>query len=232
MATAGKRYRAIAEGIDKGQPLTPQAALTLVKEKANAKFDETVEITVCLGVDATKGDQMVRGTVALPHGTGKTPRVAVVARGDLAAEAEAAGADAVGGEELVTKIDGGWKDFDILVASREMMRTVGKLGKKLGPRMPNPKSGTVTDEIGKTVADLKKGRLEFRMDKGGVLHAPIGKASYSADQLSENLASFITAVQKARPAATKGPLLRKVVVSSTMGPGVTVDVSQLKDLGE
>ena len=235
MATAtkiGKRFRAISEGLDKSTPLDPQKALELLKEKANAKFNETVEITINLGVDASKGDQMVRGTVSLPHGSGKTPRVAVFCRGEHVQQAEEAGADEVGGDDLVAKIDGGWKDFDILVASREMMRAVGKLGKKLGPRMPNPKSGTVSDEIGKVVADLKKGRVEFRMDKGGVLHAPIGKASFSLEQLVENLAAFVAAVQKVRPGATKGVFLKKITVSSTMGPGIPVDPNQMKEAGE
>ena len=232
MATAGKRYRALAEGVDKGQPVGPQAALELAKEKATAKFDETVEITVSLGVDAAKGDQMVRGTVALPHGTGKVPRVAVFARGDLAEQATAAGADEVGGDELVAKIDGGWKDFDILVATREMMRAVGRLGKKLGPRMPNPKSGTVSDEVGRVVEELKKGRFEFRMDKGGIVHAPLGKASFSVEQLTENLGALMTTLMKARPAAAKGQFLKKVTVSSTMGPGIPVDVGLAQDLGE
>jgi large subunit ribosomal protein L1 len=232
MVKVGKRFRAIREGLDKNQLFSPQAALELAKGKATAKFNETIEITVSLGVDPAKGDQMVRGIIALPHGSGKTPRVAVIARGEHAQLAEQAGADIVGAEELVAKIDGGWKDFDILVASREMMRIVGKLGKKLGPRMPNPKSGTVTDEIGKAVADLKKGRIEFRMDKGGVVHAPLGKAAYSIEQLMENLAAFITALQKARPAAAKGNFLRKVTISSTMGPGIPVDPAQAREMSE
>ncbi len=232
MATVGKRYKALAAGLDKDRLLAPQEALELAKQKATAKFNETVEVAVVLGVDASKGDQMVRGTVALPHGTGKTPRVGVFARGEMAQQAEEAGADIVGAEDLVAKIDGGWKDFDILVASREMMRTVGKLGKKLGPRMPNPKSGTVSDEIGKTVAELKKGRLEFRMDKGGVLHAAIGKATYTVEQLAENFAAFFSAVQKARPATAKGQFLRKITVSTTMGPGIPVDPALVREIGE
>jgi len=232
MPKIGKRFRALTEGLEKTKLLAPQEALELAKQKATAKFNETIEITVALGVDPAKGDQMVRGTISLPHGSGKTPRVAVIARGEQAQQAEEAKADMVGAEDLVAKIDGGWKDFDILVASREMMRIVGKLGKKLGPRMPNPKSGTVTDEIGKAVADLKKGRIEFRMDKGGVVHAPIGKASYSIEQLTENLASFISALQKARPAAAKGQFLRKITISSTMGPGLQVDPAQIIKMAE
>lgn len=232
MGRAGKRYRALTEGLDKSQSLAPREALGLAKGKATAKFDETVEVAVRLGVDATKGDQMVRGTVALPHGSGKTPRVVVFARGELAQQAEQAGADVVGAEDLVAKIEGGWKDFDILVATREMMRMVGRLGKKLGPRTPNPKSGTVTDEVGKAVTELKKGRVEFRMDKGGIVHAPIGKASYSIEQLSENLAAFLSALEKARPPAAKGQFLRKVAISTTMGPGIPVDPALLREMGE
>jgi len=232
MAKVGKRYRASAEGIDKDKPLEPQVALALAKEKANAKFNETVEVAVCLGVDASKGEQMVRGTVSLPHGSGKTPRVVVFARGEQAQQAEQAGADLVGAEDLVAKIDGGWKDFDILVASREMMRIVGRLGKKLGPRMPNPKSGTVSDEMAKTVTELKKGRVEFRMDKGAVVHVPIGKASYSVEQLNENLATFMAALLKARPASAKGQFLRKITLSTTMGPGIPVDPTLAREMGE
>jgi large subunit ribosomal protein L1 len=232
MVKVGKRYRALSEGLDKDTLYTPQAALDLAKQKATAKFNETIEITVALGVDPAKGDQMVRGTISLPHGSGKTPRVAVIARGEHVQQAETAGADIVGAEDLVAKIDGGWKDFDILVASREMMRIVGKLGKKLGPRMPNPKSGTVTDDIGRVVADLKKGRIEFRMDKGGVVHAPLGKASYTGEQLLENLASFVGALQKARPAAAKGQFLRKVTISSTMGPGLQIDPALVREMAE
>jgi large subunit ribosomal protein L1 len=232
MATAGKRYRALTEGLDKTQLAAPQAALELAKQKATAKFDETIELTISLGVDPAKGDQMVRGTVTLPHGTGKVPKVAVIARGELAQQAQDAGADTVGGDELITQIDGGWKDFDILVATREMMRNVGRLGKKLGPRMPNPKSGTVTDEIERVVTDLKKGRLEFRMDKGGVIHVPIGKASFDTEKLLENLAGFLSALQKVRPAASKGQFLRKITISSTMGPGIQIDPILCKGLGE
>ncbi|NIM07058.1 MAG: 50S ribosomal protein L1 [Armatimonadetes bacterium] len=232
MATVGKRYRALVKELNKDEPLAPQQALALMKEKANAKFDETVELTVALGVDASKGDQMVRGVVALPHGSGKTPRVAVFARGEMAQEAEQAGADEVGAEDLVKKIDEGWRDFDILVASRELMRMVGRLGKKLGPRMPNPKSGTVTDEIGKTVAELKKGRVEFRMDKGGVVHAPMGKASYTVEQLLENMTALLSVLLRARPASAKGQFLRKITLSTTMGPGIPVDPTLAREMAE
>jgi len=166
---------------------------------------------------------MVRGTVTLPHGTGKAPRVAVFAKGERATEAEEAGAEVVGAEDLVAKIDAGWKDFDVLVATRDMMGMVGRLGKKLGPRMPNPKAGTVTDEIGRTVRELKQGKIEFRVDKAGNVHAPIGKVGYQIGQLVENLAAFLGAVLKVRPAAAKGQYLKRVVVSSTMGPGIKID---------
>lgn len=232
MATVGKRYRALVVGLNKDELLTPEKALAQAKEKATAKFNETMEVAIVLGVDASKGDQMVRGTVSLPHGTGKTPRVVVFARGELAEQAQQAGADAVGAEDLILKIDQGWKDFDILVASREMMRLVGRLGKKLGPRMPNPKSGTVSDDITRVVTDLKRGRVEFRMDKGGVVHVPLGKASFSLEQLTENLTAFIGALLKARPATTKGQFLRKVTISTTMGPGIPVDPNLLRELGE
>lgn len=232
MAQVGKRYKALVVGLDKNQLMAPEAALALAKEKANAKFDETVELAIVLGVDPAKGDQMVRGTVTLPHGSGKTPRVAVFARGEQAQQAEEAGADVVGADDLVAKIDGGWKDFDILVATREMMRAVGKLGKKLGPRMPNPKSGTVTDEVGKTVLDLKKGRVEFRMDKGGVVHVPLGKISYDMEKLKENIAAFISALNKARPAVAKGQFLRKITLSTTMGPGISIDPAQVREMTE
>lgn len=232
MATVGKRYRALVAGLNKDELLTPEKALAQAKEKATAKFNETMEVAIVLGVDASKGDQMVRGTVSLPHGTGKTPRVVVFARGELAEQAQQAGADAVGAEDLILKIDQGWKDFDILVASREMMRLVGRLGKKLGPRMPNPKSGTVSDDITRVVTDLKRGRVEFRMDKGGVVHVPLGKASFSLEQLTENLVAFIVALLKARPATTKGQFLRKVTISTTMGPGIPVDPNLLREMGE
>jgi large subunit ribosomal protein L1 len=223
MSAHGKKYEAAIKQVDRERLYGVEEALQLVKEAAPAKFDETVDVALRLGVDPRHGDQMVRGTVTLPHGTGKSPRVVVFAKGERAAEAAQAGADEVGAEELVAKIDGGWKDFDVLVATRDMMSVVGRLGKKLGPRMPNPKAGTVTEEIGRTVRDLKHGKIEFRVDKAGNLHAPIGKVSYDLEKLAENLATFLGAVVKARPAATKGQYLKRVVVSSTMGPGVKVD---------
>lgn len=219
----GKKYKEALKQVDRERQYSVDEALDLVKKLAPAKFNETVDVVLRMGVDPRKGDQMVRGTVVLPHGSGKSPRVAVFAKGERATEAEQAGADVVGAEDLVARIDGGWKDFDVLVATRDMMGTVGRLGKKLGPRMPNPKAGTVTDEVGKTVRELKQGKIEFRVDKAANLHAPIGKTSYEVSQLAENLAAFLGAVVKAKPAAAKGTYIKRVVVSSTMGPGVKVD---------
>jgi large subunit ribosomal protein L1 len=232
MAKRGKRYRAAVQPIERGRLYPPGEAMDLVKRGASAKFDERVEVAIRLGVDARHGDQMVRGTVNLPHGTGKSPRVAVVAQGEKAQEAEAAGADAVGGEDLVAKIDEGWREFDILVATRDVMRMVGRLGKKLGPRMPSPKAGTVSDEIGKTVRDLKGGKIEFRIDKAGIVHLPIGRASFSAEQLAENLTTLVGALMKARPASAKGQYLRRIAVSSAMGPSVWVDPAALQTIAE
>jgi len=225
MAKAGKRYREALGKVNRSEALPPQDALKMVKEAAAAKFDETVDIAIRLGVDAKKGEQMVRGTVILPHGTGKSPRVAVFARGERAAEAEQAGADVVGAEDLVKRIDEGWREFDILVATRDMMPTVGRLGKKLGPRMPSPKAGTVTEEIGKTVRELKGGKVEFRMDKAGIVHQAIGKVSYPVEHLTENFSVLVAAVSKARPPAAKGQFVKKISLSSTMGPSVTVDLA-------
>jgi len=199
---------------------------------ASAKFDETVELAMRLGVDRRSGEQMVRGTVSLPHGSGKSPRVVAFARGEDVQRAEEAGADVVGAEDLVTKIEGGWKDFDVLVATREMMRVVGRLGKRLGPRMPNPKAGTVGDDIAKIVRDLKGGRIQFRLDRGGNIQVPIGKASYAVDQLKENFGTVLQAVLRARPAAAKGQYLRKIAVSSTMGPSALVDPAAAQALAE
>jgi len=223
MGNHGKKYQEAIKQVERERLYGMEEALDLVKKLAPAKFDETVDVALRLGVDPRRGDQMVRGTVTLPHGTGKAPRVAVFAKGERATEAEEAGAEVVGAEDLVAKIDAGWKDFDVLVATRDMMGMVGRLGKKLGPRMPNPKAGTVTDEIGRTVRELKQGKIEFRVDKAGNVHAPIGKVGYQIGQLVENLAAFLGAVLKVRPAAAKGQYLKRVVVSSTMGPGIKID---------
>ncbi|BCW92929.1 MAG: 50S ribosomal protein L1 [Thermoanaerobaculum sp.] len=205
-------------------------ALELLKEMHYTKFDETVELAMRLGVDPRHADQMVRGTVLLPHGTGKTKRVLVVATGDAAKEAEEAGADFVMGEEAVEKIQNGWLDFDAVVATPDMMRHLSKLGKILGPRglMPNPKTGTVTTEVGKAVREIKAGKVEFRVDKTGIVHAPLGKISFSLDQLEENAQTLISAVIKAKPPAAKGRYVHSVVLSSTMSPGVPLDLAQLE----
>ncbi|MGC8916183.1 MAG: 50S ribosomal protein L1 [Thermoanaerobaculum sp.] len=205
-------------------------ALELLKEMHYTKFDETVEVAMRLGVDPRHADQMVRGTVLLPHGTGKTKRVLVVAAGDAAKEAEEAGADYVMGEEAVEKIQNGWLDFDAVVATPDMMRHLSKLGKILGPRglMPNPKTGTVTTEVGKAVREIKAGKVEFRVDKTGIVHAPLGKISFPVDKLEENAQSLISAVLKAKPPAAKGRYVHSVVLSSTMSPGVPLDLAQLE----
>jgi len=232
MAKRGKRYRATLEHVKSRDPLAPQDAVAALKATATAKFDETIDIAARLGVDSKKGEQMVRGTVVLPHGSGKQVRVAVFARGERAAEAEQAGADVVGAEDLVQRIDQGWKDFDILVATRDMMPIVGRLGKKLGPRMPNPKSGTVSEDVAKVVRDLKGGRIEFRMDKAGVVHAPLGKASFPAEHLLENLTAFVSALSRARPPSVKGQFIKKLSVSAAMGPSVQVDPALATEAAE
>jgi len=233
MPKHGKRYEEAVKTIDRTQEYEPSEALTLVKNAASANFDETVEAAIRLGVDPRHGDQMVRGTTTLPHGTGKVRRVAVFAKGEKAEQAAAAGADVVGAEDLVQQIQNGWRDFDILVATPDMMPIVGKLGRTLGPRMPNPKSGTVTQDVDKVVRDIKSAaRVEYRVDKAGIIHMPIGKVSFTVEQLTENLAALISALLKARPAAAKGRYLRKITVSSTMGPGVNVDVQKAQAMAE
>ena len=233
MPVRGKRYQEAAVKIENRKNADPAEALAAVKESASAKFDETIEVAIRLGVDARHGDQMVRGTTSLPHGTGKTRRVAVFAKGDKAQEAEEAGADVVGAEDLVKKIEGGWRDFDILVATQDMMSMVGKLGKILGPKMPNPKAGTVTMEVDKVVRDIKSAaRVEYRIDKAGIIHMSIGKASFTVEQLADNFTTLISALLKAKPAASKGRYLRRITLSSTMGPGVDVDVQKAQALTE
>ena len=205
-------------------------AIELVRDIRYAKFDETVEVALRLGVDPRHADQMVRGTVVLPHGTGKTKRVLAVAVGDLAREAEEAGADVVLGEEAVAKIQGGWLEFDAIVATPDMMRHLSKLGKVLGPRglMPNPKTGTVSAEVGKAVREIKAGKVEFRVDKTAIIHVPVGKTSFSVDALEENAKSLITAILRARPSSAKGKYVQSAFMSSTMGPGVALDISALE----
>jgi large subunit ribosomal protein L1 len=225
MGNIGKRVRSAREGVDRNKLYPLGEALKLVKEKATAKFDETVEVALNLGVDPRHADQMVRGVCVLPNGTGRTQRVAVFARGDKAAEALAAGADVVGAEDLVEKVQGGSIDFDRCIATPDMMPLVGRLGKILGPRglMPNPKVGTVTMDVKTAVRDAKGGAVEFRVEKAGIIHAGIGKASFGEQALVENIKALTDAVVKAKPAGAKGTYLQKVAVSSTMGPGVRVD---------
>jgi large subunit ribosomal protein L1 len=230
--THGKRYTAAAAVLDREQAYSPDEALQRIKETASAKFPETVDVAIKLGVDAKSGEQVVRGVVTLPHGPGKSPRVLVFARGEAASQAEAAGADEVGGEELVQKIEAGFKDFDVLVATRDMMRVVGRLGKRLGPRMPNPKAGTVGEDVAGIVRELKSGRVQFRMDKGGVIQAPIGRVSYTPEQLRENFSVLMGAIMRARPANAKGQYLRKISISSTMGPSLLIDTGQAQSAAE
>jgi large subunit ribosomal protein L1 len=225
----GKRYRALTETLGDRQALTAGEAVGLVKQTATAKFDETVDVTVVLGIDPKKGDQQVRGTLTLPHGTGKTPRVIAVAKGDAATAAEAAGADAVGAEDLIAQIESDSVEFDVLVATPDMMRLLSRLGKKLGPRMPNAKSGTVGPDLGRIVAERKQGQIEYRNEpKAAVVHSVIGKASFEPVQLQENLSALIDALQRAKPSSAKGTYLKGITLSSTMGPGIPVDPSRIK----
>ncbi len=224
----GKRYRALAEKMEQG-PLPLAEAVSLVKSAATAKFDETIDVTVILGIDPKQGDQQVRGTLTLPHGTGKTPRVIAIAKGDAATAAEAAGADVVGAEDLIAQIESDAVQFDVVVATPDMMRLLSRLGKKLGPRMPNAKSGTVGPDLGRIVADRKKGQIEYRNEpKAAVVHSIIGKASFETVQLQENLVALMDALQRAKPSGSKGTYLKGVTLSSTMGPGVSVDPTRMK----
>lgn len=225
---SGKKYKQAREKLEQ-ERYSLDEAVKLMQEIKFVQFDETAEIALRLGVDPRHADQMVRGTVVLPNGLGKQVRVCVLAQGEKVKEAEEAGAESAGGEELVDKIKGGWTDFDAIVATPDMMKSLGKLGKMLGPRglMPNPKAGTVTFDVAKAVTDIKAGKVEFRVDKNGVIHAPFGKLSFNYEQLLENVRSLLEAVIRARPAAVKGRYLRGVSVSSTMGPGIRVDSSQM-----
>lgn len=229
MAKKGKRLRAAAQKVDREKKYPLSEALALAKSLAGAKFDETVEMAVRLGVNPTKADQMVRGAVTMPRGTGKKRKIAVFAKGEKVKEAEAAGADVIGGEDLVQKIQGGWLDFDIAVATPDMMGQVGKLGKLLGPRglMPNPKSGTVTFDLERTIKEIQAGKVEFRVDKAGVVHAPIGKASFTAEALYENARALMDALNRLKPSTAKGAYVRGVAVTTTMGPGIRVDTASL-----
>ncbi|ADG81171.1 50S ribosomal protein L1 [Thermincola ferriacetica] len=225
MPKHGKKYQEAAKLIDNTNLLEPKEALELVKKTAPAKFDETVEVAVRLGVDPRHADQQIRGAVVLPHGTGRTAKVLVFAKGEKQKEAENAGADYVGAEDMVEKIQGGWLDFDVVVATPDMMGTVGKLGRILGPKglMPNPKTGTVTFEVEKAVKEIKAGKIEYRVDKAGIIHAPIGKVSFSVEALTDNFNTLLDALIRAKPAAAKGTYLKSITVSSTMGPGIKVN---------
>lgn len=227
MKKFGKKYRKVAELVDSSRRYDALAACELVKKTATAKFDETVEVAVKLGVDPRHADQMIRGAVILPAGTGKTQRVAVFARGEKAIEAKAAGADIVGADDLVEQVQGGMLDFDVVIASPDMMALVGRLGRVLGPRglMPNPKTGTVTPDVAKAVSDAKGGKIDYRTERAGIVQAPIGKVSFSAEDLSRNLVMVVDALIRAKPASAKGTYMQSVTISCTMGPGIAVDPS-------
>jgi large subunit ribosomal protein L1 len=229
-----KGYRKAIEQIDRTRLYAPAEAMRLAKETNPIKFDATVEVAMRLGVDPRKADQMVRGVVNLPHGTGKTARVIVFAAGDKAAEAETAGADAVGSDDLVARIQGGWLDFDAAIATPDQMAKIGRIARILGPRglMPNPKTGTVTMDVAKAVADIKGGKITFRVDKHSNLHLIIGKASFSAEQLVDNYAAVLDEVLRSKPSAAKGKYLRKVTVATTMGPGIPIDPNVTRNLQE
>ena len=230
MAKKGKRYSEIIKLVDKTKLYEPEEALNLSKETAKAKFDETIELHLKLGVDSRHADQQVRGAVVLPHGTGKTVRTLAFAKGDKAKEAEEAGSDFVGAEELVEKIQKeNWFDYDVIIATPDMMGVIGRLGRVLGPKglMPNPKAGTVTMDIGKAVQEAKAGKIEYRLDKTNIIHCPIGKASFEGTQLRENFETLVSAVIKAKPAAAKGTYIRSCTVASSMGPGIKVNSSKL-----
>ena len=226
----GKKYTEAAKLVDRATHYDVAEAISLVKKTEVAKFDETVEAHIRLGVDGRHADQQVRGAVVLPHGTGKTVRVLVFAKGDKVAEAEAAGADFVGGEELIPRIQNeGWFDFDVVVATPDMMGVVGRLGRVLGPKglMPNPKAGTVTMDVTKAVNDIKAGKIEYRLDKANIIHCPVGKASFTEEQLTENFNTLMDAIIKAKPASAKGTYMKSVTVTSTMGPGIKVNTLKI-----
>ncbi len=228
----GKKYKESSKLVDRFKLYDPSEALDLTKQTAKAKFDETVEVHIKLGVDSRHADQQVRGAVVLPHGTGKKVRVLVFAKGDKAKEAEQAGADFVGAEELIPKIQNeNWFEYDVVVATPDMMGVVGRLGKVLGPKglMPNPKAGTVSMDVAKAIADIKAGKIEYRLDKTNIIHCPIGKASFGLDKLADNFRTLLDAVVKAKPAAAKGQYLKSVVVTSTMGPGIKVNPTKVTE---
>ena len=232
MSGKGKSYRARLEKVDRDRRYTLEEGLRLVRETARVKFDETVELAVRLGVDPRQADQNIRGTVLLPHGMGKTVKVLAFAKGEKEKEAQEAGADFIGSDDLVKKISEGWLEFDKAVATPDMMGAVARIGKILGPRglMPNPKAGTVTQEIGRAVRELKAGKLEFRVDKAGIVHIPIGKVSFPEEQLVENARAILASLVRAKPASAKGNYIRGVALSATMGPGIKVDPGQLQSM--
>lgn len=234
MTKRSKAYQQAAELVDRNRVYSPREAVELAQKTVKTKMDPTVEVAIRLGVDPRKADQMVRGTVNLPHGTGKTARVIVFTAGDTAAEAEAAGADAVGSDDLIERIQGGWLDFDAAVATPDQMAKVGKIARVLGPRglMPNPKTGTVTPNVVKAVQDIKGGKISFRVDKQANLHFPIGKASFSTEALVENYAAALDEILRSKPSASKGRYLKKVTFTTTMGPGITVDANRTRNMLE
>lgn len=227
----GKKYRASAEKVDKTKHYDSSEAMALIKDIASANFDETVEVHIRLGIDSRHADQQVRGAVVLPHGTGRTVRTLVFAKGDNAKAAEEAGSDFVGAEDMVAKIQQeNWFDFDIIIATPDMMGVIGRLGKLLGPKglMPNPKAGTVTNDIARAVTEAKAGKIEYRLDKSNIIHCPIGKVSFEREKLTENFSTLLSAIIKARPAAAKGTYIKSCVISSTMGPGVKINTQRIE----
>jgi large subunit ribosomal protein L1 len=234
MSGRGKRYRALRDQIDREREYAPSEAIQTVKSLQSAKFNEAVEAHIRLGVNVRHADQQVRGTMTLPHGLGKDVKVVAFAQGDKAREAEAAGADAVGGEDLAERVSGGWTDFDVAVATSDMMPVVAKLGRVLGPqgKMPNPKVGTVTDDVGKAVEQAKAGRVEYRTDRSGIIHLVIGRADFDERRLLENYAALIEEIVRAKPAAAKGRYIRSITLATTMGPGIKVDPTRVKDVAE
>ena len=230
MSEKGKKYRGALDKVDRNQRYALEESVRLAKETARAKFDETVEMAIRLGVDPRQADQNIRGTVTLPHGMGKSVRVLAFAKGDKEKEAQEAGADVVGSDELIKKISEGWLEFDKAVATPDMMGAVGRIGKILGPRglMPNPKTGTVAMDIGKAVKEIKAGKLEFRVDKAGIVHVPVGKASFGPEQLIDNAKAVLGSILRAKPASAKGNYIKGVTVATTMGPGIKLDLAQIR----